>query len=102
MTDETFGQLIKKLREGKGWSLRQAAEEIGNVSFVYLSQLEAGVAKRPSEELARRIAKTYGADEEKLVFLARGIPEQLKEIMEKFPREADAYLAYRRRARRPK
>lgn len=99
MTDETFGQLIKKLREGKGWSLRQAAEKIGDVSFVYLSQLEAGVAKRPSENLARRIANTYGTDEEKLVFLARGIPEQLKAIMEKFPREANAYL---RRERRPK
>lgn len=99
MADETFGQLIKKLRERKGWSLRQAAEQIGDVSFVYLSQLEAGVAKRPSEDLARRIASTYGTDEEKLVFLARGIPEQLEAIMEKFPREAKAYL---RRAKRSK
>ncbi len=101
MSDETFGQLIKKLREKQGWTLREAADKITEVTFPYLSQLEAGVAK-PSENLARRIAKTYGAEnseEEKLVFLARGIPDQLKDMEEKFPR---MMAQYRRTQRRPK
>lgn len=98
MTDEAFGQFIKKLRETKEWTLREAAEKIGGVNFAYLSQLEAGVAK-PSEYLARRIAKAYGADEENLVFQAREIPKQIDEIIQKFP---NASAAYFRKTKRPK
>jgi len=99
MTDEkTFGQLIRELREGKEWTLREAAEKIGEVTFAYLSQLEVGVAK-PSEELARRIANVYGTDEEELAFLARRIPEKLQELEEKFPTMMAKYYGRKKRSK---
>jgi len=52
--------------------------------------MEADLAV-PSEELARRVAKRFKQDEEELVFLARRMPKQLKEIVEKFPTAAPAY-----------
>ena len=80
---ETFGQMHKRLRNAKGWTLRQAADAL-KINFAYLSQLEAGIAK-PSEELARRIAETFGEDVEKVMFLARNVPGQIEDIMKKYP-----------------
>ncbi len=80
---ETFGQVLKRLRNAKGWTLRQAADAL-KINFAYLSQLEAGVTK-PSEELARRIAETFGEDVERVMFLARNVPAQIEDIMKKYP-----------------
>ena len=95
---DNFPKILKRLRTDKGLTLRQLADEVDS-NFAYLSQLEAGLAK-PSEELVRRIAKYFVQDEEKLVFLARDIPGQIREIKEKFPNVAPNY--FRRAARKDK
>jgi len=88
--DETFGRILKRLRTKRDLTLRELAKEL-SITYAYLSQLEADLAK-PSEELARRIALFFGEDEEKLLFLARDIPAQIQEIKEKFPNIAPAYF----------
>jgi len=74
----------------RGLTLRQLAEAV-NSNYAYLSQLETDLAK-PSEELVKRIAKSFDEDEEKLIFLARDIPAQIQEIKEKFPNIAPFYF----------
>ncbi len=88
---ETFGQMLKRLRDARGWTLREAADRLG-ISFPYLSQLEAGVAKRPSEDLAKKIAEVFGENQEKVMFLARNIPAELEEIMRKYPTTSQPYF----------
>lgn len=89
-TPETFGHLIRHLRNEKGLTLRELAKELA-ISHAYLSHVETNLAK-PSEELARRLAQFFKADEEKLLFLARDIPGQIQEIKEKYPHVSPAYF----------
>jgi transcriptional regulator with XRE-family HTH domain len=74
----------------KGLTLRQLASAVES-NYAYLSQLEADLAK-PGEDLVKRIAKYFGEDEERLIFLARGIPAQIQEIKDKFPNIAPSYF----------
>ena len=87
----SFESLIKTLRAQQSWTLRAAAKKIG-VNFSYLAQLETGVAGKPSEELARKIARAYKTDEEQLVFLARKLGKVLDEISEKYPNMTKRHL----------
>lgn len=89
-TPQTFGQLLRHLRNQKGFTLRELAKELA-ISHAYLSHLETNLAK-PSEELAKRLAQFFGIDEEKLLFVARDIPGQIQEIKEKYPHVAPAYF----------
>jgi transcriptional regulator with XRE-family HTH domain len=66
------------------------ADKLG-VKHSYLSQIENRLAI-PSEELARKIAQVFGQDEERVVFLARDVPKQIREIKEKYPHQAPAYF----------
>lgn len=88
---ETFGELLKRLRTENDLTLRELAEKLG-VKHSYLSQLETGMAEMPSEDLARKVAKEFNQDEEKIVFLARKIPEQIQKIKEKYPKVAPSYF----------
>jgi transcriptional regulator with XRE-family HTH domain len=88
--DETFGKILKRLRNQRDLTLRELATDL-RITYAYLSQLEADLAK-PSEDLARRIAQFFGEDEEKLLFLARDIPAQIQEIKDKFPNIAPTYF----------
>ena len=75
---------------GRGLTLRQLAGAVDS-NYAYLSQLEADIAK-PSEYLVKRIAVYFGEDDEKLIFIARGIPAQIQEIKDKFPNIAPSYF----------
>jgi len=89
----TFGKILRGLRNKDKLTLRKLAHQAG-CSFAYLSQLEADVA-RPSEELVRQLAKLFrvtSKDEEEMLFLARGVREQIAEIKEKYPHVAPAYF----------
>lgn len=87
---ETFGHLLRDLRTKKGLTLRELAKELA-ISHAYLSQLETNLAK-PSEDLARRVARFFETDAESLMFFARDIPGQIQEIKEKYPHVAPAYF----------
>lgn len=98
--DEPFGKVLKRMRNERGWTLRQMAEKAES-NFAYLSQLEAGIAK-PSEDLVQRMADAFGLkdqERERLIFIARGIPAQIQDIKERFPNVSPQYL---RRAFSPK
>lgn len=58
---EKFGAYIRRLRESKGWSLREVEEKSGkSISNPYLSQVERGERNVPHLDLIERLAKTYG------------------------------------------
>jgi transcriptional regulator with XRE-family HTH domain len=86
----SFGQRLKELRNREGLTLRELASRVGS-NYAYLSQIEAGLGK-PSEELARKLARLFQVDEEEFVFLARDIPSQIEEIKNKFPKMAPHYF----------
>lgn len=90
MNNETFGQQLKRLRQEHKEKSSDLAKEF-KISLPYYSQLEADLAV-PSEDLARRIAKHFHEDEEEFVFLARRVPKQLQDIVQKFPKTAPAYF----------
>ena len=50
--------LMRRLREGRGWSLRELARRVG-VSNAYLCQLETGAAETPSFDAAVAIARAF-------------------------------------------
>lgn len=89
--EKTFGALLRRLRQEKDLTLRELAQRLG-INHAYLSQLETGLVDKPSEELARKIALEFGEDEERLVFLARKIQEQIQDIRDKYPKVAPSYF----------
>jgi len=56
---ETFGEILRKLREDRGLTLRQV-EEKAKVSNAYLSQVERGERGIPSIRILTRLAEVYG------------------------------------------
>ncbi len=56
-----LGKLLKKLRQGKGWTLREVEEHTG-VSNAHLSQVETGKIEQPSEGLLWDLADLYDVD----------------------------------------
>lgn len=74
-----FGQAIKTLRKDQKITQRELAEKCG-VNFTYISKIENGqLENSPSEYAIRRIAETLNADADHLIFLAKKIPEAIKE-----------------------
>lgn len=88
--DEPFGKMLRRLRNDRGWTLRDLEKKAG-VKYAYLSQVEAGLAK-PSEELAKKLAGIFGEDEEKFIFRAREIPKVIDELKKKYPNTAPAFF----------
>ena len=94
MNAEGFGERLRRLRLekfGSPLSLRETAARLG-ITHPYLVQLEAG-SEKPSEELARRIARLFREDEQEMVFVARGVPKAITELVEKFPSRTVAAVA---------
>ena len=94
MTDTaSAARLLRRLREERGRSLRQAASELG-IAASHLSRLERG-EKAPSEELQQRAANYYGVSEDVLaldegrapadvILILRRHPELLDELRRKY------------------
>lgn len=73
--DIEMGKRIKKLRERKGLSLREAAKEIG-MDFTYLSRVEKGYI--PGTPKLKDIASYFSVDVSYLIGDEVDIPDQLK------------------------
>jgi transcriptional regulator with XRE-family HTH domain len=82
----TFGQLVRRRREEKRYGLREAAGRIG-ITPTYLSKIERGEFKPPSEETIRGIARLLELDADDLIMLAGKIPSDLVRIILERPRE---------------
>jgi transcriptional regulator with XRE-family HTH domain len=54
-----FGSFLKKIRLGRGMSLRQV-EKITKISNSYLSQIERGERGVPNFSILKRLAEAYG------------------------------------------
>ena len=77
----TFGERVRELRNAKGWSLRDLAEQVG-VGFTYLSRVENGrlnYGDYPSNALIHRLADSLDADEEELLVLAERVPDRIRQ-----------------------
>ncbi|MBI3397728.1 MAG: N-6 DNA methylase, partial [Deltaproteobacteria bacterium] len=83
---ETLGQKIRSLRLGKGLSIKKLSA-ILKINYTYISHIERDKSI-PSESLLKKIAKKLSADEEELKILSGKIPEDIKTILYKYPREA--------------
>jgi transcriptional regulator with XRE-family HTH domain len=76
-----FGERLRELRKGKGLTLRDLAAKVG-VGFTYLSRAEnerLQYGDYPSNALIYKLAKVLEADADELVFLAKRIPDRMKQ-----------------------
>ena len=60
MTTE-LGQLLKKERVKRGWSLREV-ERRTEIANAHLSQIETGIIERPDVGVLYRLANLYGIE----------------------------------------
>ena len=89
----TFGKRVRRIRQEKGWTLRDLAGKVG-VGFTYLSRVEnerLNYGDYPSDALIHRLADALDADEEELLILAKRIPEPVKKRVLQRP---DAFCAF--------
>lgn len=64
-----FGDLVKRLRKGKGLTLESVARKIGSHKG-YVSGIENDKVNPPSVKIIRKFAKLFGQDEKMLVRIA--------------------------------
>ena len=82
-----FGKSVRTARErlredDKSFSLRQVAQRIG-VEPAYLSKIERGDFRPPSEAITVKIANEIGEDPEVLLAMAGKVSSDLQEIIRK-------------------
>ena len=65
----TFGQILKRLRLDRGFTLREL-QDLTGISNAYLSQLETGKRGVPSLKIVGTLSKALGVDTEHMVKLA--------------------------------
>lgn len=88
-------ELLLKIRESKGFSLREAAKRSG-LSHSYIDIMEKGIHPKskspilPSPESLKAIAKAYNYDYEELMIAAGHIEESKKE-QEEYPLPKNQY-----------
>lgn len=70
-----FGEYLKKMRERKGYSIRQLASYSG-VSDSYLSQIETGKSGVPKPAILRKLASPLGVDYKELLRAAGYLPDE--------------------------
>jgi transcriptional regulator with XRE-family HTH domain len=88
-----FGERVRQLRHGKGWTLRDLAAKV-QVGFTHLSRIEnerLNYGDFPSDALIHRLADALDADEEELLILAKRIPEPIHKRVLQRP---DAFRAF--------
>lgn len=71
---ENFGSLIKHLREGKGYSLKDM-EELTGISSSYIHRIEKGERKAPSIKIIERLAEVLDQDVYDLLEVANQEPQ---------------------------
>ncbi len=61
-----IGKALKNARRRKKMTLRQVAAEIGEISYVFLGEIERD-AKQPSLDMLKRIAEFYALSIDELL-----------------------------------
>ena len=81
-----FGTFIKSAREAhqqadrRHWTLRQVASRVG-IEPSYLSKIERGLEKPPSEEMIVRLANELGIDKDVLLAMGGKLSKELQAII---------------------
>lgn len=91
---ETLGEHIRRVREGKDYSLREFAKKL-EVTATFLSDIERN-KRHPSESVLEKIARWLDLDFEDLKKLDNRIP--IKELKELFDTNNDYGFAFRKLA----
>lgn len=81
---QTFGQVLREARLGKGITLRKFAEMVG-ISPTYLSQVEQDNVDPPTAERVKTMAELLGASADEWIALAGRVPEDLPGIIQEEP-----------------
>lgn len=80
----TFGEWLRRERLLTGVSLREFAMQAG-ISATYLSKIERGEFKPPSEEVIKRICVLLNANSDEALALADKVSKDLIQIILKDP-----------------
>ena len=88
---ETFGALVRRLREEREIGLREMAKKIG-VSPTYLSKVERDEFGPPAEDKVRKISEILDQDTDELLALAGRVSSDLADIIKQQPREMASLL----------
>ncbi len=82
---ERFGEIVKRLRQKKGWTMEDVARGIRSHKG-YVSGIENGKVNPPSAKVVIRLARVLGGDEKDLL---------LRAVVEKAPRQIRAEIQRR-------
>jgi transcriptional regulator with XRE-family HTH domain len=96
---KTFGEKIQAYRRGKGWTVKQFIEKLGNdLSPSYVTKIEVH-GEIPSPELICKIADVFGIKEQELLEDAKEIKVQQFEdgLSKKYQRAVGLYRLQRRK-----
>ena len=91
MSEEKFGEFVRREREAKDIGLREMAKMI-RVSPTYLSKIERDEFPPPAEDKVKAIAKIIGCDTDDLLARAGRVASDLSDIIKQRPREIAALL----------
>lgn len=88
---QTFGQVLRKSRLAKTYSLRKFAELVG-VSPTYLSQVEQDNVDPPTAERVQRMAELLDENADEWISLAGRVPGDVPGIIHQQPTEMPQLL----------
>lgn len=93
MSDKTFGETIRALRESKGLLLRQVAAAL-EIDTALISKIERGERKAQREQVSK-LAALLGVEEERLMVI--WLSDKIMNIVEEEPA---AYKALKKTEKR--
>jgi transcriptional regulator with XRE-family HTH domain len=91
MSEEKFGEFVRRAREMKEIGLREMAKMIG-VSPTYLSKVERDEFAPPAEAKVKAIAKIIACDADDLLARAGRVSTDISDIIKRHPVELAALL----------
>jgi HTH-type transcriptional regulator, competence development regulator len=94
--DNTFGTLLQKLRQEKGLSQRQLANQV-DVIPTYMSKIERGEFPPPSEKVIKKIASILDYDVDEFLAVADKVDSELLSIIKSSPKIYAAMLRTRKK-----
>ena len=82
---ETFGQILRKVRESQGLGLRQTAALAG-ISPAYLSRIESGKTAPPKPQTITALAVALGVEPNALFHMSSSLDPEIASLLETSPR----------------
>lgn len=82
LSEESFGEVIRKARDAKGLTQKELAKSCGGVSPMFISQIETG-ERFPSVNVCIQLAKALDLDEKRLLrmILRTKVPKEMKDFV---------------------